>query len=210
MNWQDIWKIVLCAVASAGGIGAIIVMAIKWSANIIANRLSQKYEIKLQKELERYKSGLDNKIYISKTKFETEFALYRNLSKSFFEMVKNITIMIPIGIVHYPADKEERKNYENKLYDAALHSTVEAQGILNSNIPFIPDDLYADFDELLGLCKVQINAFELRWNVFYLDSQPEYESFSSDDYRRSYEIKDKFAALNTKLREYLSKLDVLD
>lgn len=57
MNWQDVWKIELCAIASAGGIGIIIVTAIKCSANIIANRLSQKYEIKLQKELERYKMG---------------------------------------------------------------------------------------------------------------------------------------------------------
>ena len=54
MEWADIWKIVLCAVGSAGGIGTIIVLVIKFSANTIAERLSKKYEAKLQKELEKY------------------------------------------------------------------------------------------------------------------------------------------------------------
>ena len=75
MDWDEIWKIILCAVGSAGGIGAIIVASIKWSANIIANHLSKKYEVKVTKELEKYKTGLENKIYISKTKFDVEFAL---------------------------------------------------------------------------------------------------------------------------------------
>ena len=210
MNWQDIWKIVLCAVASAGGIGAIIVMAIKWSANVIANHLSQKYEIKLQKELERYKMGLDNKIYISKTKFDTEFALYRELSKSFFDMVKAITIMIPVGIAHYPVDPEDRKEYENNLYNSALAATVAAQDVLNSNIPFVPEKLYTDFDEILGLCRIQLNVFEMRWKTLYLVPQEEKERFSAEDFRRSIEIRDNFKALNAVLREYLSKLDVLD
>lgn len=210
MIWEDIWKIVLCAVASAGGIGAIILIAVKWSSNLIANRLSQKYEIKLQKELEHYKSGLDNKIYISKTKFDTEFALYRELSKTFFEMVKAITIMIPVGIAHYPVDEQDRKEYENKLYDTALQMTVAAQDVLNSNIPFVPENLYTDFDEILGLCRMQLTVFEMRWNTLYMASQKEKETFSTEDFRRSSEIREKFKTLNTNLREYLSKLDVLD
>ena len=142
MDWDEIWKIILCAVGSAGGIGAIIVVSIKWSANIIAKHLSKKYEVKVTKELEKYKTGLENKIYISKTKFDVEFALYRDLSKSFFTMVKDITRMIPAGLAYYPANKEDREKYENELYDKALASTVSAQDYLSSNIPFIPESLY--------------------------------------------------------------------
>ena len=32
MNWAEVGQIVLCAVGSAGGIGAIIVCTVKWSA----------------------------------------------------------------------------------------------------------------------------------------------------------------------------------
>ena len=50
MDWNDIWKIVLTIVASFGGIGGIILAVVKFSSGIIAERLSQKYELKLQKE----------------------------------------------------------------------------------------------------------------------------------------------------------------
>lgn len=67
MNWTEVWQIILCAVGSAGGIGTVIVLTIKWSANRIAERLSKKYDLKLQKELEQYKANVENKIYISKS-----------------------------------------------------------------------------------------------------------------------------------------------
>jgi hypothetical protein len=63
---------------------------IKFSSNIIAKRLDERYTLKLNKEFEKYKSIIDNKTYISKTKFDTEFAIYRELSNAFFEMVKGI------------------------------------------------------------------------------------------------------------------------
>ena len=65
MDWSEIWKIVLCAVGSAGGVGAVIVCSVKFASDIIAERLSQKYEAKLQKELEQYRATLDSKRYIS-------------------------------------------------------------------------------------------------------------------------------------------------
>lgn len=210
MAWADIWKIIMCAIASAGGVGAIIVCAVKFSADRIADRLSKKYEAKMQKEVEKYKSGLDNKIYISKAKFDTEFSLYRELSRTFFEMVKDITIMIPSGYATYPADKEERKTYENNLYDKAAKSTFAAQGVLNSNIPFIPENLYEKYEEIIGLCRVQLGVFEDRWNVLYFASQEEKETFSGEDYHRSREISKKFKELNLELRDYLAKLDILE
>ena len=82
--WDEIWKIIFGVVASVGGIGAVIVAAVKFSVNIIAKRLVEKYTLKMNKELEKYRGGLDNKIYISKTKFDTEFSIYRELSRSFF------------------------------------------------------------------------------------------------------------------------------
>lgn len=210
MQWGDIWKIVLCAIASVGGVGGIIVLSIKFSANIIAERLQIKYENKMQKELEKYKSGLDNKIYISKSKFDTEFTLYRELTKSFFEVVRDITIMIPAGLAKYPSDEEEKKKYENTLYKQACQSAIVAQDTLKSNIPFIREEFYIKYEEILSLCKLQLDVFEQRWDELYLVSQKEKETFSLDDYRRSIEIKDKFKVLNKELRDYLDKIDILE
>ena len=79
MSWADIWKIILAALASVGGIGGLIIFVIKFSSNLIAERLSQKYQLSLQKELEKYKAGVENKTYISKARFNREFSMYLRL-----------------------------------------------------------------------------------------------------------------------------------
>lgn len=210
MNWDDIWKIIFGFLVSTGVIGGVILAVIKSSMNLIAKRLEEKYTLKLNKELEKYKSGLDNKIYISKTKFDAEFSIYRELSKAFFEMVKGINAMIPAGYATYPADKEVRKKYETECYKKASETVVLAQDTLNSNAPFISNDLFEKYDEILILCKIQLRVFEDRWNVFFFVPQEEKGSLSTEDYLRTEKIHEKFKTINTNIREYLSKIDVLD
>ena len=82
------------------------------------------------------------------------------------------------------------------MYDKAAKSTIAAQGVLNSNIPFIPENLYEKYEEIIGLCRVQLGVFEDRWNVLYFASQEEKETFSREDYHRSREISKKFKELN--------------
>ena len=142
MTWDDIWKIIIGSLASVGGIGGIIFFIIKFSADNIAQRLQKKYSLELNKDIEKFKSNLDNKIYISKTKFDTEFSIYRELSKTFFEAVKAISIMIPPGLTFVPADENDRKEYEHKCYSDAVKAVVNAQDALNSNAPFIQTELF--------------------------------------------------------------------
>ena len=210
MTWDEVWKIILASLASVGGVSGLIIIAIKFSSNIIAERLSKKYELKMSKELEKYKSNLDSKIYISKTKFDAEFNIYRELSKAFFHMVKDISIMIPYGFSTVPADETARKKHEENAHSNAVSSVVIAQDILNGNAPFIPDNFLKEYNELLKLSRMQINVFQERWNVLYLASQAEKESLSSEDYKRTGELNQKLNELNNSIREYLSKLDVLD
>lgn len=232
MNWDEIWKIVLGILTSFGGISGIIIIAIKFSCNTIANNLEQKYTLKLTKDLEhyktelgkefqeykssldkefeKYKSTLDNKTYISKTKFDTEFSIYRELSKVFSDMVKNISLMIPTGMSHKLANEDAEKERKNKLYDSALSSTVVAQDVLNQYIPFIPSNIFDDYNKILVLSRLQLGAFERRWNLSYLAPQKEKENFSDEEYIRTGEINEKFKMLNNNIREYLSTLDVLD
>lgn len=113
---KDIWQVILGVITCLGGFGVIFTAVVKFSSNIIAERLQEKYSLKLNKELEAYKSSLESRIYISKTKFDAEFEIYRSLSKAFFEMVKDISVMIPSGFSMQIADEEKKREHDNKLY----------------------------------------------------------------------------------------------
>lgn len=208
--WNEILKIVLGVLVSVGGIGGIIIFVIKFSVDLIADRLEKKYTLKLNKELEKYKFSLDNKIYISKTKFDTEFNIYRELSKAFFNMVREVNIMIPVGLANVPADEKVNIKFENECYDNSLKMVVLAQDTLLSNASFMPIERFEEYDEIIRLCKLQLFAFERRWNVSYIGSQEDKEKFTDNDYLRGNEIQEKFTDLIKNVREYLAKLDVLD
>ena len=162
---KDIWQVILGVITCLGGFGVIFTAVVKFSSNIIAERLQEKYSLKLNKELEGYKSTLESRIYISKTKFDAEFEIYRSLSKAFFEMVKDISVMIPSGFSMQIADEEKKREHDNKLYDIACKSCVNAQDTLNGNAPFIPEELFNKYTEIMKLCRLQLGAFERRWNV---------------------------------------------
>jgi hypothetical protein len=209
LSWSDIWKIVVTAIISLGGVGTILWGLIKFSADKIAERLSAKYELQMNKELEAFKNQLDKKNYISKTRFDAEFAIYRELSKTFFDAAKAINTMIPQGFAYVSADKEERRKHENESYRVANNAIVLAQDALHQNAPFIPDKLYKEFDEILPLCRLQITEFGKRYSMSWGGTQEEKECLNLEAYKRTGEIFDKLKQLNDDMRNYLSTLDVI-
>ena len=207
MNWTEVWQIILCAVGSAGGIGAIIVLTIKWSANRIAERLSKKYDLKLQKELEQYKANVENKIYISKTKFDTEFQLYRRLSKCCNDMVKEVAQLFPTFT------KDMRDNYERYKpeHDRAVEAIIIAQDEIRASAPFISAELYEQFTNLEKLCKQQLSDFQdFRLRPDAEDFRRDCNEAFRDTYKRTREIDESFKMLQENMRTYIAKLDVIE
>jgi hypothetical protein len=206
---DKILKIVLAVLASFGGISGIFYLVVKKSSEIIAERLKKKYDLKLNEELERYKANIDNKIYISKTKFDAEFDIYRRLSKVFFDLVKNISILIPAGVVYLPVDQEKQRQLDNENYLAAKKSYIIAQVELISNAPFIPERFYNEYKNIQKLCKEQLDEFDLR-SIPSLSTQEEKETISKDARKITTDINVKFKNLNNEIREYLNSLDVIE
>lgn len=210
MDFSQIASIVTACIVSAGGVGGIAIAVIKLSSNIIAERISAKYENKLEQALEKYKTELSKKEYVSQVRFDAEFEIYRTLSKEFSTAVKNISLMIPDGMASLPADKDKRKEYENKQYVAANNAVVTAQDALYANGAFISEELYNKYNEILQLCGKQLDAFQRRYNVLYFASQEKKESYTDKEYERTTTIKEKWLELNNCVREYISKLEVID
>lgn len=210
MDFSQVASIATACIVSAGGVGGVAMAVVKFTSNIIVDKISAKYENKLEQALEKYKTELSKKEYVSQVRFDAEFEIYRTLSKEFSTAVKNISLMIPDGIAYSPADEEKRTEYENKIYVNANNAVVVAQDVLYANGAFISEELYNKYNEILTLCGQQLNAFQRRYNVLYFASQEKKESYTDKEYERTTTIKEKWLELNNCVREYISKLEVID
>lgn len=210
MDFSQIASIATACIVSAGGVGGVAMAVVKFTSNIIADKISAKYENKLEQALEKYKTELSKKEYVIQVRFDAEFEIYRTLSKEFSTAVKNISLMIPDGIAYSPADEEKRTEYENKIYVDANNAVVVAQDVLYANGAFISEELYNKYNEILTLCSQQLNAFQRRYNVLYFASQEKKENYTDKEYERTTTIKEKWLELNNCVREYISKLEVID
>lgn len=207
MDWAKIAEIAVALIVSVGGIGTIIVAIVKWCSDIIAERLSKKYQLQLDKEMEKYRTELNKKEYVSKTRFDAEFSIYRELTSAFSKMVTAISVMIPTGYAEVPADEDAREEMDKQHFISARQATVEAQNTLNANETFILKDFCYSYQEILKLARVQLLAYTRRFNI--LDLDPNKKSFSLDDYKRTDELYEKWQVLIDKIRDYLTSLDVI-
>ena len=210
MDIKQLLAYVGALIVSAGGVGGIIIAVISFSSNIISERLAAKYEAKLEHTLEKYKTELTKKSYVSKIRFHEEFRIYKDLSKEFSLAVKHISIMIPVGYTTVPSNEEDRKKQEEKNFFDANNAVVSAQDTLYANGAFISKDLYEKYNEILKLCGMQLSAFTKRYIVSYMAPKSEKECFKDEDYERTSDINSKWNSLNDEVRIYLSNLEVLD
>ena len=208
MTWSDVGKIIVTIVASAGGIGGVVVFLVKVIIEKIAERMSKKYEIKLNKDLEKHKSNLINMNYISKTQFDVEFEIYRSLTKRYF------TMMVSINNIFSPNYRQDISNgvdLERIKKDAInlVEKTADAQDCLFENAAFIPKNLYEKYDTILeksldlfweyndALCKEQLESTVLN------------NEWCDERHQRAKTIDETYRELNNELRDYLRSLTIV-
>ena len=201
MNWADVGQIVVATIASAGGVGGITYAVICFSANQIAERLAEKYKAQLSHELEKYKSELSKKAYVTKTRFDTEFEIYRALTGSFWRMAKTVSQLIPVGSIYMSQDVERNQLWDSRKKEAYA-ATVTAQDTLNENTAFIPKEYVEQFDAILKIALTQNHraaACQVPWEKEAL------EKYVPD----TKEMLESMERVNDDIRTYLNKLDVI-
>lgn len=171
----------------------------------IRDFVAKKIQLSFDKALENKKTLNERKNYISKHRFDLEFTIYQELSKAFFHAVVDISELFPIIAIR-PADKDEREKCEETIYQKALQSCIDAQNVLFENAPFISENLFDKFDEIIKLCKKQL--FEHAQQK--IDDSPLDQKSRIDNCNRTKDINEKLRELNNQIREYLSNLDTLD
>ena len=214
MDAAQILAIASACIFSAGGIGGIVIAVITFLSNFIADRLSSKYAYKLERVLERYKTELSKKEYVSKTRFDTEFRMYQELSGKNLSMVycAGESVIITRGAPYSNEEIDQFiEKYCSQLNDAEITNKRYA--------PFIAKEIY---EKYLSLEKKASEIFRLlkSWKQYQTEdgfsvtinkaiyyNQAEITQAISDKQKI---LSDDSDALLRDLREYLSKLDVLE
>lgn len=213
------FEIFVSVIASAGGLGAILWISIKSVSKYLVEDLNKKYQLQLDKQLEEYKKTLDieksvhnsmlsNKVYITKSKFDVELAVYRDLSRLFMVMTKSCSFLFTEDNYYY--DGEHSQEFWVKKSLDAIHAVDEAQNILYQNASFIPESLYLQYEQVLQKCQDIVLALEpLAHNSFGSTEAEEKKKYVDLQKLCAKDILEDYDRLCKQLRDYLNRLDVL-
>jgi len=205
--------VVISSIISAGGIGGIVIAVIKFSASIIANRLSKKYENDLERALERYKTELVKKEYVSRTRFDAEFSIYKELSE------KNISMVFALNDATKIVQGERLSDEEIHAKLSQIQKIIDVAKLTNTRYaPFINKEIFQAFCSLQEKSKDILTLLQM-WNmnrrgehyVIVNGSEKYHEQFEAQYavIDKQKELVEYSEELLNKLRDYLSNLDVI-
>lgn len=208
MEIQDILATASAIIVSIGGSGAIICGVSNFLSSRIANRIEYKYQQKLEKEIEEYKTQLENKRYITQSQFDVEFDIYRKLSKVFFELLIKLSTISEKEFYVNNSSQLERVEFEKKHYYKMVKTASNAQSVLYENSPFIPQNIYQKYEELYKLFNDRFWKYHERC-MAYLEDKIEFEErFDDNDKKMFDEIQKKLFEVNDEVRFYLGTLAI--
>lgn len=146
MSFKDLLKIAILFIITSSSFGGVVFAIIKFCSNAIAERLSKKYDLKLQKEIERYKDSLDKTNYVSKIKFDFEIKVYKELFASLFNVKESVLLLFPTTDDSMPQDIDSQKEMWLDRYNTAVNNHNQYCELLSSNASFIPEEIYTGFE----------------------------------------------------------------
>lgn len=215
---EEIYKIISIVIGAAGGTGALILTLFNFTANKVAKRLESKYELRLNKELEQYKSKLqkdvdklnyklENSNHISKVLFDVKIELYRKLSEAFYQVILCSNSLIPVGIEMTSTDRKEEENIKSEQYKNLSDAVLNAQNLLYSSIPFITSEQYESYQTILNMSREHLFDFSRRWCI--TDFSESKKTLQPEAYERTRNIIDSFKTLSKEINSYLSSLVII-
>ena len=187
MDWE---KFFLQLIIELGGISGIALIGLQYLGNTFADRLSKKYEFKLNEKFELYKNTIENRSYVSKTKFDASFSVCCEISENLvtcFDVIKRIT---PI----------EEQDIEAPIEVEMIESDIaNLKRIISRNMPVIPMKLY---EELYGVVEIFRNQV-LAYKNLIADTENVEINFLSQK-----EMKEKEIEIYELFRQYYNNLEV--
>lgn len=169
---QNIINTVATIIVSMGGTATIVLALSRYIGGIIAKKIEDKYKNKLDKDLEEYKSKINerlnklNKIeekalYISKVNYESEFKIYMEIWPLLNNCVFNTIMLYPRGIENVPIDKQQLEKYKEEKYNKFQNIFNEFSICIDKYAPFYQADYYNDLNLIRQDCFSIGNIFKM-------------------------------------------------
>ena len=209
MTTQEIWSLAGAILASVGGAGIVICAVSGFVSARVAHHIDKKYEQRLSKELERYKLSLEKHRYITKTQFDKEFEIYHELSKAFFSMIVKLSSFTE-GTLELKELPEENRKIKVDEITRMIEKAGRAQNVLYENGAFIPKEIFDLYDALYEKANDLFWSYEKRCRAYVFGKLSFDDLIHEGDKITEKEIENDFFAVNTKLREYLNTLAIIE
>jgi hypothetical protein len=147
----------------------------------------------------------DGKNYISKTRFDTEFKLYQDLSESVLTMTGDIDLLFPTDFDLLPHDETQKAaKIEDRAQNAGQSVTVAGKTI-KRYAPFVPKNLFENLNELVAKCKRQLYWYD---RLVVQEPTPELALEQENCIKRATEIVAGQSEFMEAMRKYIESLDV--
>lgn len=207
MGLSEILTIVFSSIGCFGIICALFIFTIKLCIEKIAESLQQKYTLQFDKELEKYKSNLDNCKYITKVQYDVKFEIYRNITSSFFNLILRLDALFSDKYFY------SKKELDYKQIGEELKNTADClflvQNSLHENAAFIEKEFFDEYSELFDTASRLFDKYNVAFKDIELTKIKDRE-WRYKNYEIVADIHEKWSNLNDKLREYLKCLSVIE
>jgi hypothetical protein len=184
----------------------------------LAEKISKKYQLKMDKEFESYRNELEvmrnrqqdvneHVKYVSKLQFETEFNAYQAIFDNLFKFSVLTRELYPV-VEWYVGSKDEQNETYKKRINEFRPAYNEFSKMIEVNAPFIPKDIYEMFVNIRKLAMEISNGY---LDIRTIDNDKSYfdsEKLAKEKYPKEDEFNKLVQDSKDKVRDYLSTLRI--
>jgi len=192
------------------GIIEIVVAFVGWiitlglQAILLVKYLDKKMH---DRDLQENKSKLDGKLHVTKTRFDTEFATFKEISRAFFNMQVSIgTIYLPPNSFKYNPD--DGGVAKNTSYANCATYVKYAEAALYENAPFIDNELYDKLHKFFEHCaNLLFDYYETYGRC--MDSGVKFE-IDESHWSIGRDVESRWNELRDDIRLHIFSLEIID
>jgi hypothetical protein len=141
MTWNEIFKLFLSMLVSIGGAGFLILVLSNWLGKIWAKRINDEYKMKLDKEIEHYKSELEKARNDYQRFASKKFIIIEETWSAMNHIVDELKLYTP----------NSNQDYTSYLFEI-LTTMNKYSKVINKNSLYFSDEIQVLLNNYISAC----------------------------------------------------------